>query len=220
MGDAAKCVILLGAPGAGKGTQADILQQRLGLAHISSGDLFRENISKQTPLGKLAKSYMDKGELVPDDVTVQMVLERIARPDCARGVVFDGFPRTEAQAQALSAALTKAGKQVNGAVLVNVRDQVLIERLSARWICPADGTVYNMLSNPPRVNGRCDKDGSALEQRNDDKPETVRRRLDVYHTQTKPLIDYYRAEGLLHEVDGEREIDRVQADLVKIVEKL
>ena len=220
MGDAAKCVILLGAPGAGKGTQADILQQRLGLAHISSGDLFRENISKQTPLGKLAKSYMDKGELVPDDVTVQMVLERIARPDCARGVVFDGFPRTEAQAQALSAALTKAGKQVNGAVLVNVRDQVLIERLSARWICPADGTVYNMLSNPPRVNGRCDKDGNALEQRNDDKPETVRRRLDVYHTQTKPLIDYYRAEGLLHEVDGEREIDRVQADLVKIVEKL
>ena len=220
MGDAAKCVILLGAPGAGKGTQADILQQRLGLAHISSGDLFRENISKQTPLGKLAKSYMDKGELVPDDVTVQMVLERIARPDCARGVVFDGFPRTEAQAQALSAALTKAGKQVNGAVLVNVRDQVLIERLSARWICPADGTVYNMLSNPPRVNGRCDKDGSALEQRNDDKPETVRRRLDVYHTQTKPLIDYYRAEGLLHEVDGEREIDRVQADLVKIVEQL
>ena len=220
MGDAAKCVILLGAPGAGKGTQADILQQRLGLAHISSGDLFRENISKQTPLGKLAKSYMDKGELVPDDVTVQMVLERIARPDCARGVVFDGFPRTEAQAQALSAALMKAGKQVNGAVLVNVRDQVLIERLSARWICPADGTVYNMLSNPPRVNGRCDKDGSALEQRNDDKPETVRRRLDVYHTQTKPLIDYYRAEGLLHEVDGEREIDRVQADLVKIVEKL
>ena len=220
MGDAAKYVILLGAPGAGKGTQADILQQRLGLAHISSGDLFRENISKQTELGKLAKAYMDKGELVPDDVTVRMVLDRIVRPDCARGVVFDGFPRTEAQAKALGAALLRAGKRVNGVVLVNVRDQVLIERLSARWICPADGTVYNMLSNPPQIIGRCDKDGRALEQRNDDKPETVRRRLDVYHTQTQPLIDYYRAEGLLHELDGEREIDRVQADLVKIVEEL
>ena len=220
MGDAAKYVILLGAPGAGKGTQADILQQRLGLAHISSGDLFRENISKQTELGKLAKAYMDKGELVPDDVTVRMVLDRIVRPDCARGVVFDGFPRTEAQAKALGAALLRAGKRVNGVVLVNVRDQVLIERLSARWICPADGTVYNMLSNSPQIIGRCDKDGRALEQRNDDKPETVRRRLDVYHTQTQPLIDYYRAEGLLHELDGEREIDRVQADLVKIVEEL
>jgi adenylate kinase len=220
MGDVAKYVILLGAPGAGKGTQADILQQRIGLVHISSGDLFRENISKQTDLGKLAKAYMDKGELVPDDVTVRMVLDRIGRPDCARGVVFDGFPRTEAQAKALSAALMEQGMKVNGAVLVNVRDQVLIERLSARWICPTDGAVYNMLSNPPRDNGHCDKDGSVLEQRNDDKPETVRRRLNVYHTQTKPLIDYYRAEGLLYEVDGERQIEQVQADLAKILEKL
>jgi adenylate kinase len=220
MGEAAKYVVLLGAPGAGKGTQADILQQRLGWVHISSGDLFRENVSKQTPLGQLAKSYMDKGELVPDEVTVQMVLERIARPDCVRGVVFDGFPRTEAQARALSTALQKVGKRVNGAVLVNVRDQVLVERLSARWVCPTDGAVYNMLSHPPRVNGRCDKDGSVLEQRNDDKPETVRRRLEVYHTQTQPLIDYYRAAGLLYEVNGEREIDQVQADLAQIVEKL
>ncbi|MDE3089450.1 MAG: adenylate kinase, partial [Chloroflexota bacterium] len=211
----AKYIIVLGAPGAGKGTQADILRDQLGLAHISSGDLFRENVSKQTPLGILAKSYMDKGELVPDDVTVQMVVDRIARPDCARGVVFDGFPRTEAQAKALDAAFMKERKQINAALLVSVRDEVLIQRLSARWICPTDGSVYNLLSNPPKVAGRCDKDGSALEQRNDDKPETVRRRLDVYHTQTKPLIAYYRAAGILHEVDGERDIEKVQADIVK-----
>ena len=220
MGNVAKYVILLGAPGAGKGTQADILQRRMGLVHISSGDLFRENISRHTDLGKLAKSYMDKGELVPDDVTVHMVLDRIGRPDCAHGVVFDGFPRTQAQAEALSTALMGQGLKVNAAVLVNVRDQVLIERLSARWICPTDGAVYNMLSNPPKDDGRCDKDGSVLEQRNDDKPETVRRRLDVYHTETKPLIDYYRTEGLLFEVDGERQIEQVQTELANIVENL
>ena len=220
MGDVAKYVILLGAPGAGKGTQADILQQRMGLVHVSSGDLFRENISKQTELGTLAKSYMDKGELVPDDVTVRMVLDRIGRADCVRGVVFDGFPRTEAQAKALSAALVQRSRRVNAAVLVSVRDETLIERLSARWVCPVDGAVYNMLSNPPKNNRRCDKDGSVLEQRNDDQPATVRRRLDVFRTQTQPLIDYYRAEGLLYEVDGEREIEQVQADLARILEKL
>jgi adenylate kinase len=220
MSDAAKYIILLGAPGAGKGTQAKILRERAGLAHISSGDLFRENVSKQTPLGKLAKSYMDKGELVPDDVTVQMVMDRIAQPDCVRGVVFDGFPRTQAQAKALDAAFAKEGKKVNGVLLVNVRDELLMQRLTARRVCPVDGAVYNLLSNPPKVAGRCDKDGGALEQRNDDKPETVQRRLGVYYTQTKPLINYYRAAGLLHEVDGEREIDKVQADVVKAVERM
>lgn len=213
-------IILLGAPGAGKGTQAKILREQVGLTHISSGDLFRENISKQTPLGLRAKSFMDKGELVPDDVTVRMVMDRIAQPDCARGVVFDGFPRTEAQAKALDAALAKQGKKVNGAVHVSVRDEVLIERLSARWVCPDDGAVYNMLSNPPKIAGRCDNDGSALEQRNDDKPETVRHRLEVYRTQTKPLIEYYCAAGLLRDVDGERSIDEVQADVVRIVREL
>ncbi len=213
-------IILLGAPGAGKGTQAKILREQVGLTHISSGDLFRENISKQTPLGLRAKLFMDKGELVPDDVTVRMVMDRIAQPDCARGVVFDGFPRTEAQAKALDAALAKQGKKVNGAVHVSVRDEVLIERLSARWVCPDDGAVYNMLSNPPKIAGRCDNDGSALEQRNDDKPETVRHRLEVYRTQTKPLIEYYCAAGLLRDVDGERSIDEVQADVVRIVREL
>jgi len=211
-------IILLGAPGAGKGTQAEILRERLGLAHIASGDLFRENVSKGTPLGKLAKSYMDRGELVPDDVTVQMVIDRISRPDCAHGVVFDGFPRTEAQAQALDQALAKENKKINAAINVAVRDETLVERLSARWICPIDGAVYNTMTNPPRLAGRCDKDSAELYQREDDKPETVRRRLQVYHKQTKPLIDYYRSKGILREVNGEQSIEKVQADLVKAVE--
>ncbi len=216
----AKYIILLGAPGAGKGTQAEILRERLGLAHIASGDLFRENVSKGTPLGKLAKSFMDKGELVPDDVTIQMVMDRISRPDCAPGVVFDGFPRTEAQARALDAALAKEGKKIGAVLSINVGDQLLVDRLSARWICPIDGVVYNTLTNPPRTAGRCDKDNGELYQRDDDKPETVRRRLQVYHSQTKPLIDYYRNVGLLREVVGEQSIDKVQADLVRAVEEL
>jgi len=220
MSDAPRYIIMLGAPGAGKGTQAGILRERFGLAHISSGDLFRENVSKQTPLGKLAKSYMDKGELVPDDVTIQMVMDRIARPDCASGVVFDGFPRTQAQAQALNVALAQENKKIGATLLVNVRDELLIQRLSARWFCPADGSVYNLLSNPPRVAGKCDKDGAALEQRNDDKAETIVRRLQVYHSQTAPLIEYYRHAGLLREADGEQNIEQVQAAIVKIVEML
>jgi adenylate kinase len=149
-----------------------------------------------------------------------MVMDRIAQPDCARGVVFDGFPRTDSQAKALDAELAKDGRKVNGVVHVSVRDEVLIKRLSARWVCPTDGAVYNMLSNPPKVAGRCDNDSSALEQRNDDKPETVRHRLEVYRTQTKPLIEYYCAAGLLHDVDGERPIEEVQTDIVRIVREL
>jgi adenylate kinase len=218
--NAPRYIILLGAPGAGKGTQAEMLHERLGLAHVASGDLFRENVSKQTALGMLAKSYMDKGELVPDDVTVQMVMERISHPDCARGVVFDGFPRTEAQAKALDAAFAKRGKKISAVLLVAVRDEALIGRLTARWICPACGAVYNLLTNPPRVAGKCDKDGSALGQRDDDKPETVRRRLEVYRKQTAPLIDYYRAAGLLREVNGEQSIEKVQVEIIKAVEGL
>jgi adenylate kinase len=213
-------IILLGAPGAGKGTQAKLLQEQVGLTHISSGDLFRKNIARQTPLGVLAKSFMDRGELVPDGVTVQMVMERITQPDCARGVVFDGFPRTDAQARALDAELGKKNMQVTGVLHISVPDEVLIERLTARWVCPLDGAVYNILSNPPKLAGRCDQDGSALEQRDDDKPETVRHRLDVYHSQTKPLIEYYCAAGLLHNVEGERAIEQVQTDLVRIVREL
>jgi adenylate kinase len=213
-------LILLGAPGAGKGTQAEILREKFGLAHISSGDLFRENVSKQTPLGLLAKTYMDKGELVPDDVTIQMVMERIARPDCKKGVVFDGFPRTVAQAEALRKALAKRKKKINAVLLVQVRDEVLIERLSARWICPTCGSVYNVLSNPPHEAGKCDKDGTELSQRNDDKPETVATRLKVYHTQTAPLIDFYRKTRLLRRIDGEQSIEKVQAAVIKIIKGL
>lgn len=213
-------IILLGAPGAGKGTQAEVLHARFGLTHISSGDLFRENVARQTPLGVLAKSYMDKGELVPDDVTIKMVMERIARPDCARGVVFDGFPRTHAQAQALDAALAQQSKKIGAAVFIQVRDQVLIERLTARWSCPACGAVYNLLTNPPRSAGQCDKDTRALTQREDDKPETVRRRLAVYQQQTAPLIEYYRQTGLLRPVDGEQMIERVTAEVVAIAQAL
>jgi adenylate kinase len=216
----AKYIILLGAPGAGKGTQAELLHTQLGLVHVASGDLFRENVSKGTPLGQLAKTFMDKGELVPDDVTVRMVVERIARPDCVEGVVFDGFPRTEAQARALDAALAAQAKKISQVLLVDVQDQTLVDRLSARWLCPIDGLVYNTLTNPPSVPGRCDKDGGVLYQREDDKPETVRRRLVVYHTQTRPLIDYYRQSGLLVTVDGERNIEQVQTDLVKAVKEL
>lgn len=212
-------LILLGAPGAGKGTQAELLQEQFGLAHISSGDLFRENVSKQTPLGVLAKMYMDKGELVPDDVTIQMVMERIARPDCAQGVVFDGFPRTPAQADALQVALAQQKKKIGAVLYFKVRDQVLIERLTARWICPMCGTVYNLLSNPPQVAGKCDKDGAALGQRNDDKPETVTNRLSVYHTQTAPLIDFYRKARLLKEIDGEQSIEQVQKAVVKLIQQ-
>ncbi len=216
----AKYLILLGAPGAGKGTQAEILREKFGLAHISSGDLFRENVSKQTPLGLLAKTFMDKGELVPDDVTIQMVMERIARPDCKKGVVFDGFPRTVAQAEALRQALAKRKKKINAVLLVQGRDEVLIERLSARWICPTCGSVYNVLSNPPKVAGKCDKDGTDLGQRHDDKPETVTNRLKVYHTQTAPLIEFYRKARLLREIDGEQSIEQVQAAVLKIVQGL
>jgi len=218
--DTPKFIILLGAPGAGKGTQAEVLRSQFGAAHVSSGDLFRENISKQTSLGVLAKSYMDKGELVPDDVTIKMVMERIAQPDCVRGVVFDGFPRTEAQAKALDAALARENKKIGAVLFVQVRDRVLIERLTARWICPVCGSVYNLLTDPPRVAGKCDKDGSALSQRDDDKPETVRTRLDVYRRQTAPLIEYYRRAGLLRELNGEQTIEQVTAAVVNIAHAL
>ena len=215
-----KYIILLGAPGSGKGTQAKLVHLRFGLAHVSSGDLFRENIAQQTALGKLAKQYMDKGELVPDDVTVKMVMDRVRRDDCARGVVFDGFPRTDAQADALDRGFAAEGKKIGAAILLDVRDEILMERLTARRVCPKDGSVYNLLLNPPLKEGVCDKDGAALEQRDDDQPETVRRRLQVYYIQTKPLVDYYRRAGLLETVGGERKIEMIQAELAAVLEKL
>lgn len=207
-------IVLLGPPGVGKGTQAKILLERTGLAHISSGDLFRENIKNQTGLGKLAQTYMVRGELVPDDVTIAMIKDRLAQPDCKAGAILDGFPRTPAQADALEDILKGFDGHVNAVPQIIVPLDVIVERLSSRWTCRANGHVYNAKSNPPKEPGKCDSDGSELYQRDDDKAETVRRRIDVYFEQTSPLIMYYRDHGKLVEVDGMQSIEQVTADIL------
>ncbi len=209
----ASFIILLGAPGAGKGTQAEILAKRTGLPHISSGDIFRENLKKQTELGKLAQKYMSKGELVPDDVTIAMIKERLSRPDCAKGAILDGFPRTPAQAKALDEMLEELGGKVVAVPFIKVPEEELVERLSGRLVCKANGHIFHKKYNPPKVPGICDYDGSELYQREDDKPEVVRNRIRVYLEQTAPLIDFYRARGLLVEIDGNQPIEKVTEDL-------
>lgn len=209
-----KYIVLLGPPGAGKGTQAQIISNELGLPHISSGDLFRENLKGQTELGKLAKGYIDRGELVPDDVTISMVRERLSRPDCSSGALLDGFPRTPAQAEALARMLDDFQSQVDVVPYISVPEPVLIERLTGRWTCRANGHVFHEKFNPPREAGRCDFDGSQLYQREDDKEETVINRIHVYLKQTMPLIEYYRQQGLLLEVDGSQPIEKVSMDLL------
>lgn len=211
-------LVMLGPPGAGKGTQAKVIAQQLGLAHISTGDLFRENLKNETELGKLAQSYMNAGELVPDDVTVRMVEDRISRPDCEKGAVLDGFPRTPNQAEALDALLEKSGGSVKLVPFIKVPDQVLVERLSGRWMSQS-GRVYHAIHNPPVVKWIDDLDGSQLYQREDDKPETVRHRIDVYNEQTSPLIVYYQEKGLLVEIDGTQSIENVTDTIMKAVRK-
>ncbi|MBN1438710.1 MAG: adenylate kinase [Anaerolineales bacterium] len=214
----AELIVLLGPPGAGKGTQAKVLSQKLGLAHISSGDLFREHLSRKTELGVLAQGYMQRGELVPDNVTIAMIRERMKNSDCAKGAILDGFPRTVPQAEALDRFL--ADSQL-GAVrrvpYIKVDAQVLIDRLSGRWSCRAGGHVYHEKFNPPRIAGICDVDGSELYQREDDKAETVKNRIRVYFEQTAPLIEYYRRKGILAEIDGAGPIDGVTRDLLASV---
>jgi len=212
-------IVLLGPPGVGKGTQAKILAEKTGLAHVSSGDLFRENIKNQTELGQLAQSYMNKGELVPDDVTIAMIRERIARPDCQAGAILDGFPRTPAQADALKRMLAEFGGDVNYVPFINADDEVLVSRLSGRWTCRANGHVFHATFNPPKQAAVCDLDGSELYQRDDDKVETVKRRIQVYGEQTAPLIQYYREAGKLLEIDGAQPIEQVTAALMKAVTK-
>lgn len=207
-------IVLLGPPGAGKGTQAQIISQTLNLPHISSGDIFRENLKNQTELGKLASGFMNRGELVPDDVTIAMIRDRLMRPDCKNGALLDGFPRTPAQAQALGSMLAGFAGQVDAVPYISVPEDVLIERLTGRWTCRAQGHVYHEKFNPPAKPGICDADGSELYQREDDKAETVKRRIRVYLEQTEPLIEYYRQLGLLIEVDGQKAIDEVTADLL------
>lgn len=213
----AKYLVLLGPPGVGKGTQAKILSERTGLAHISSGDLFRENLKNQTILGKLAQTYMGKGELVPDDVTIAMIRERLSETDCNAGAILDGFPRTPSQADALGAMLDEFKGRVDAVPLITSAADVLVDRLSERWTCRERGHIFNQKTNPPKVVGECDFDGSELYQRDDDKPETVKRRIQVYLDQTSPLITYYRDQGKLIEINGMQTIEQVNQILMSVL---
>jgi adenylate kinase len=210
--------ILLGGPGAGKGTQAVQISQRLGLAHIASGDLFRQEQASGSELGKIAKSYMEKGQLVPDEVTVKMILGRISQLDCASGILLDGFPRTLEQAKALDEALGKANQGIDLVLHIKVPSEGLIRRLSGRWICRECQTPYNVVEAPPKVAGKCDKCGGELYQRADDAEMTVQNRLDVYIAQTAPLIEYYASANKLAEVNGEQGIEQVGRDLIEAIE--
>lgn len=212
-------IVILGPPGVGKGTQAKILSELTGLVHISSGDLFRENIKNQTELGMLAQTYMTKGELVPDDVTIAMIRARLRDPDCGIGAILDGFPRTPAQADALDVMLTEFEGKVDAVPFITAREEILIERLGNRWICRANGHIFNEKSNPPRIDGTCDYDGSELYHRDDDKPETVIRRIQVYLEQTSPLISHYRNQGKLVEVDGTESIEKVAQTLMDALKR-
>jgi len=211
-------VILLGAPGAGKGTQAVQISERVGLAHIASGDLFRREQDSGSELGKIAKSYMEKGLLVPDEVTVKMILGRIAAPDCAKGFLLDGFPRTLEQAKALDQALAEEGKSINLVLYIKVSTEELLRRLSGRWICRNCQAPYNIVELPPKVPGKCDYCGGELYQRPDDAEETARKRLEVYFAQTMPLIEYYTEAGKLVEIEGEKGIEAVTQDLIAAIE--
>ncbi|HSV86378.1 MAG TPA: adenylate kinase [Levilinea sp.] len=212
-------VVLLGPPGAGKGTQAQIIAEQLKLAHVSSGDLFRENLNAQTELGKLARKYMERGELVPDDVTIAMVKDRLSRADAAQGALLDGFPRTPPQADALAKMLAETNSGVAIVPYISVPAEVLVGRLSGRWTCRAAGHVYHEKFNLPQQPGVCDVDGSQLYQRDDDKAETVKNRIRVYLDQTLPLIEYYRQAGLLAEIDGTQAIELVSQDLLAAIIK-
>ena len=215
----AKYYVLLGPPGAGKGTQAKIIAEKYGLIHVSSGDLFRDNLKRQTDLGKLAQTFMNKGELVPDDVTIDMIRERLSRPDCKNGALLDGFPRTPAQADALATMLKEFKDAVDLVPYISVPESVLIERLCGRWTCRSNGHVYHEKYNPPQLSGVCDLDGSELYQRDDDRSETVEKRIKVYVEQTSPLIEYYRRNNLIAEIDGKKAIEDVTAELLAALEE-
>ncbi|MBI4304028.1 MAG: adenylate kinase, partial [Chloroflexi bacterium] len=204
-------IIFLGAPGAGKGTQAAVVAQELKISYIATGDLFRQALEKRTELGLQAKSYMEKGKLVPDEITIRMVLERISASDCKSGVIFDGFPRNLKQAEALDKALGEQGKAIDKVVYIKVTEQELLERLTGRWVCRKCQTPYHVKNSPPKIAGKCDKCGGELYQRPDDTIETIKRRLDVFFAETAPLVDYYTRSGKLLEVDGEGGVDEVRA---------
>jgi adenylate kinase len=207
-------IIVLGGPGAGKGTQAGILSEQMNLAHIASGDLFRQALGKKTRVGLLAKNYMDKGELVPDEITIKMILERIDQPDCVSGCIFDGFPRTLQQAKALDKALKGQGKSIDNTIYIEVPNEELVKRLSGRWLCRRCQAPYHMTSSQPKVRGRCDKCGGELYQRSDDMEETIKERLDIFFAHTVPILDYYEKQGKLIRVNGNQGIQEVAREII------
>ncbi len=210
-------IIMLGAPGAGKGTQAKMIAEKFGIPHISTGDIFRANIKNGTELGAKAKEYMDKGLLVPDELVVDLIMDRFKADDCKNGYILDGFPRTIPQAEALDKALSANGESVDYAIDVEVPDENIVNRMSGRRACVGCGATYHIKYNPTKVEGKCDACGEALILRDDDKPETVLNRLNVYHEQTQPLIDYYNEKGILKEVDGTVDMNEVFNAIVSIL---
>lgn len=213
-------IVLMGLPGAGKGTQAEYIKERYNIPHISTGDMFRQAVEEGTELGKQAKTYMEAGQLVPDEVTIGIVKERLAKPDCANGFLLDGFPRTEAQAQALQDTLQSLGKSLDHVVLIHVDKEKLIERLTGRRVCSNCGATYHVMFNPPSKEGLCDRCGGNLIQRSDDSPETVATRLEVNLKQTEPILEYYKGLGLLRVVNGDQEIGQVSEELFRVLEKV
>jgi adenylate kinase len=211
-------IVLLGAPGAGKGTQASLLSQKLRAAHIASGDLFRQALAKGTELGLQARSYMEKGKLVPDEVTIKMVLERITAPDCEGGIILDGFPRNVEQAKALDEALEKQNKEIDKAVYIKVSEEELLKRLTGRWICRNCQAPYHEVNSPPNVAGKCDKCGGELYQRADDNTATIKKRLEVFFAETTPLIDYYSRGGKLLEIQGEGSVEDISERIVAVLQ--
>ena len=210
-------IVMLGAPGAGKGTQAKMIAAKYQIPHISTGDIFRANIKNGTELGKKAKSYMDQGLLVPDELTVDLVIDRLAQDDCKNGYILDGFPRTIPQAEALDAALAKLGEKMDYAIDVDVPDENIVSRMSGRRACTGCGATYHIVYNPSKKGEYCEVCGEKLILRDDDKPETVQKRLNVYHEQTQPLIDYYTKQSILRTVDGTQDMNDVFAEIVKIL---
>lgn len=215
-----KYIILLGPPASGKGTQATRLRDMVKLPHVASGDLFRYNLKNNTPLGIKAKTYMDKGDLVPDNITIAMVLDRLSRDDCEEGALLDGFPRTIAQAEALDAALEESNHKINLVLNISVPDKALIKRVTGRRLCRTCGEPYHILYKLPKKEGLCDLDGGELYQRDDDSEATARTRLSVYWNQTSPLIDYYRGHGVLKDIEGDQAIDAVTQDLSEEIAQL
>lgn len=212
-------LVFLGAPGAGKGTQAALVAQKLKIAHVSSGDLFREAVKKGTEIGKQLKEYMEQGKLVPDEITIKMISERLDEPDCTSGVIFDGFPRTMEQAKALDKALNKQNKSIDYAVYIEVPDEDLLKRLGGRWTCQQCQAIYHEIASPPKKSGICDKCGGKLYQRSDDNDITIRERLKVYHKQTGPLLDYYLSQSKLLTMDGKLSIDEVNTQIIKALNR-